>query len=170
VLTSGCVGRDVTRPSAEFLRLGKTTYAEVIARFGSPDYEGMTDQTVKAVVYSYARHGEESRVDQMARARVPGLTKLLGVTPARAQRYYFVDSLLVGHEYLSSFATDHTDFNETRIAQIKKGTTTQVEVTDLMGPSTGSYMYPLVSRKNDRGLVYAYYQTQTEQLSAPKYR
>jgi hypothetical protein len=152
--TAGCAGRDFVRPSSDSLQLGKTTYTEIVARFGSPYREGTmlkNEQTVKTISYAYA-----TKLGEPAAAS--------GVTPARATGFYFVDLVLVGHEFTSSFEKDHTNFDETKVTQIKRGETTQAQVIALMGQPTGSYMFPLVQRKDERGLVYLYVQTRIEEI------
>src|SRR5712691_6068489 len=142
-LLNGCAGRDFVRPSADSLALGKTTYAEIVARYGSPSREGTmlkNEQTVKTITYAYATKA--------------GTPLVSGVTPARAAAFYFNDLVLVGHEFASSFQEDHTDFDETKVTRIKKGETTRAQVVELMGTPTGTYIFPLVQRRNDSGLVY----------------
>jgi hypothetical protein len=156
---AGCAGRDFVRPSADSLRLGKTTYAEIVARFGSPYREGTmlkNEHIVKTISYAYSTKLGES----------PAVS---GITPARATGFYFVDLVLVGHEFTSSFEKDHTDFDETKITQIKKGETTKDQVIALIGQPTGTYIFPLVQRKDENGLVYLYSQTRVEPIPfAPK--
>ncbi len=116
------------------------------------------ERTVKTISYAYStKLGESAAVS--------------GVTPVRATGFYFVDLVLVGHEFTSSFEKDHTNFDETKITQIKKGETTQAQVIALMGQSTGSYIFPLVQRNDEKGLVYLYTQTRVEHIPfAPKIR
>ena len=151
--SAGCAGRDFVRPSSDSLQLGKTTYTEIVARFGSPYREGTmlkNEQMVKTISYAYAtKMGEAAAVS--------------GITPARATAFYFVDLVLVGHEFTSSFEKDQTNFDETKVTQIKKGETTQPQVISLIGPPTGNFMFPLVQRKDEKGLVYVYMQTRVEQ-------
>lgn len=113
-------------------------------------------QMVKTSSYAYATTvGDEAVVS--------------GVTPARSTGFYFVDLLLVGHEFTSSFKRDNTDFDETRLTKIKEGETTTSQVIELMGPPHGYYIFPLVDRKQDTGLVYVYVQTRVEHIPfAPK--
>ena len=47
--------------------------------------------------------------------------------------FYFFDEVLVGHEFLSSWAEDHTDFDEKKVSTIVKGKTTRAEVIQLLG-------------------------------------
>src|SRR5215813_1067912 len=155
----GCAGRDFVRPSSDSLVLGKTTYGEIIARFGSPYREGTmlkNEQTFKTITYAYA-------------SKVSGPPLVSGVTPARATAFYFSDLVLVGHEFTSSFQEDHSDFDETKVTRIKKGETTKTQVIELMGAPTGMYVYPLIQQRNDNGLVYVYSQTRVIPIPfAPK--
>ena len=153
LMVAGCAGRDFVRPSSDSLQLGKTTYTEIAARFGSPYREGTmlkNEQMIKTISYAYAtKLGEAAAVS--------------GVTPARSLGFYFVDLVLVGHEFTSSFERDHTNFDEPKITQIKKGETTHAQVIALMGQPTGNFIFPLVQRKDEKGLVYLYVQTRVEQ-------
>ncbi len=154
VLAAGCAGTDFTRPAPETLVLGKTTYAEINARYGSPYREGSllkNDKNVRQATYAYAATGGEPLVS--------------GVTPARAMTYSFLDQVLVGHEFTSSFKSDNTDFDATRIPQIKKGETTRAQVVALLGPPTGSWIYPMVKNEDDQGLVWIYGQTRASGFS-----
>src|SRR5262249_1389422 len=114
------------------------------------------EQTVKTVTYVYA-------------SKVAGPALVDGVTPARATAFYFNDLILVGHEFTSSFKEDHSDFDETKVTKIKKGETTKAQAIELMGAPTGMYVYPLIQRRNDSGLVYLYSQTRVIPIPfAPK--
>jgi hypothetical protein len=58
VLMAGCAGRDFTRPAPESLVLGKTTYAEINARFGSPYRESTlikNEKTLRMASYATPR-------------------------------------------------------------------------------------------------------------------
>lgn len=143
----GCAGREFVRPEADTLVLTKTTYQEVRERFGSPFREGTVVKNgvkLKTVSYAYASGG----------ASLVG-----GVTPARAMGLYFMDNRLVGHEFLSSYAEDHTDFDEGKVDTIKKGETTRAQVVEVFGKPGGVYVYPLIKGKDDQALVYTYSQT-----------
>jgi hypothetical protein len=53
-------GRDFTRPTPESLVLGKTTYAEINGRFGSPYRESTViknEKTLRMASYAYATAG-----------------------------------------------------------------------------------------------------------------
>ena len=154
VLAAGCAGTDFTRPAPETLVLGKTTYAEINARYGSPYREGSllkNDKNVRQATYAYAATGGEPLVS--------------GVTAARAMTFSFLDQVLVGHEFTSSFKSDHTDFDTARVPQIKKGETTRAQVIALMGPPAGLWIHPMVKSQDDQGLVWIYGQTRASGFS-----
>ena len=147
VLTAACAGRDFTRPAPESLVLGKTSYAEINGRFGSPYRESTViknEKTLRVASYVYAASAGESLVG--------------GVTPARGIDFAFLDQVLVSYQFVSSFKADHTDFDETKVPSIKKGVTTRDEVIALLGPPTGMQIYPMIAGKDDTGLGWSYSQ------------
>ena len=80
------------------------------------------------------------------------------ITPARAVSFYFLDDILVGYEFVSSFKEDHTDFDDAKVSEIKKGETTIEGVEELLGEACGQHVYPLVFGDAERALVYSYTQ------------
>jgi hypothetical protein len=141
----GCAGRDFVRPDAQGLKNGETTYAQVMATMGQPRQEGTAlknEKTVKTASYAYASLGGKPLHE--------------GVTAARAAGLYFYNDVLVGHEFISSWAEDHTDFDETKIDRIVKGRTTRSEVLTLLGKPSGYYVYPLIKSPTGEAAVYAY--------------
>ena len=91
------------------------------------------------------------------------------VTPARSIKLSFVHDVLVGYDFTSSYTEDLTDFDETRVAQIRTGETKQTEVEQLLGPAGGMHAYPLIKRGPERALVYLYTQTRTKPFSVDVY-
>jgi hypothetical protein len=146
-LLGGCAGRDFLRPPADAFRIGTTTETQIRERFGTPYQEGTA-----------VKHGETMTTLNYAYAS--GAASLAGgVTPARAQGFYFWKGVLVGHEFTSSFDADKTDFDASKARQIRKGETTESGVTALLGAPHGAHTYPLLPDRSDRGLVYLYAQT-----------
>jgi hypothetical protein len=144
---TGCAGRDFVRPQTDSLLLSKTSEAEIRQRFGKPYREGTVvknGQTLKALSYAYAEGG-------------PSLAG--GVVPSRGQGFYFLDGILVGHDFTSSFGEDKTDFDIAKVKQIREGQATEASVVDLLGKPHGVYLYPLVKDRSDRAVVYQYQQT-----------
>jgi hypothetical protein len=141
----GCAGTDFVRPDAQELKVGQTTYAQVIAKMGQPRREGTViknERTIKTASYAYAAAG--------------GQPLHQGVTPARALGLYFEKDTLVGHEFISSWAEDNTDFDEGRIKDIVKGKTTRAQVVQLLGKPAGFYTHPMIKASPGEALVYAY--------------
>lgn len=148
---AGCAsaGRNFVRPSEATLVLGRTSYSEVVERFGPGPKEGTiikNGQTLRTITYAYAR------------ASLAGGAHITGVTPARAIGFCFSGDVLVGYDFTSSFEEDHTDFDETKVAEIKEGKTTRKELEGLLGPPQGRQIHPLIDEKEDAGLVYVYRQ------------
>lgn len=54
----------------------------------------------------------------------------------------------------SSFRSDSSDFDATKVNSIKKGQTTEKEIVELFGPARGRGIYPAAASLNGRGLFY----------------
>jgi outer membrane protein assembly factor BamE (lipoprotein component of BamABCDE complex) len=119
----GCsAGREFVKPNSDSLLIGKTTYNEIIERFGKPSQEGtsmINDLSIKSILYTYATSGGEALYE--------------GVTPARSMVFQFSDNVLIGHIFNSSFKADNTEFDESKLSLIKKGETTKNNVIKIMG-------------------------------------
>jgi hypothetical protein len=159
LLVAGCAGTDFVRPSTDDLKLGKTTYKEVLTRMGPPRQEGSVlknEKTVRTATYAYATTG--------------GAPARPGVTPARAQSFYFHDDVLVGHEFISSFAEDHSDFDESKVPGIVKGRTTRAQLQQLLGRPSGAQIYPLIKSGQGEAATYTYAQMTGSVFTAKFYR
>lgn len=142
---------DFVRPSPDKLKLGQSTYGQVVELMGNPSKsrsEANSDGTkVKIITYSY----------------VPakgGATLESGVLPVRELSYFFLIPIggdggftssytsnrykLVGQQLSSSFKSDNSNFDETKMSGIVKGRTTQAEVIQLLGMPSASFIAPMV--------------------------
>lgn len=129
----------------EQLVIGKTSEAEIRQLRGKPYQQSAgtkNDKPIKTLSYAYASTGGEANA--------------LDVTAAKSQNFYIFQDKLAGHEFVSSWKEDSTDFDETKIAKIQKDVTTRSEVIKIMGPPSGKYGYPLIPGREDEALVYAY--------------
>jgi hypothetical protein len=155
----GCAGREFTRPDMATLRNGVTSYAQVTERFGPPYAEGSlvrNDKTVRTANYVHsAANGKPARE---------------GIVPTRAMAFYFYNTVLVGHEFLSSWADDSTDFDETERRRIIRGTTTEAEVVQLLGKPSGYQIYPMIESTSGKAAVYAYSELENVVLGRKAYR
>src|SRR5512145_2152165 len=153
LLVGACAAeKELKRPEAGTLQLGKTTEAEIRSRFGEPRGVAtrlINDWPVKTYSYSHA----DSPVD------VP-------TVPVRVMVFMFANDVLVGYHYLSSFAADATDFDETRVSRIRRGQTTARQVVELMGHPGGEYIHPLARVQGGRAYVYGY--SRTENITGGK--
>ena len=145
---AGCAGaREFVRPQPQEVALGRTTVADIVARFGSPGERGRTTKDgVDVVSLSY------SQADAAARSSAAG------VPAARAVAFYFVRDALVGYEAISTFASDSSDFDDTRVSDIRRGSTTEAELGSLVGRPSGMYIHPLAPAPGERVLAYSYAQ------------
>jgi outer membrane protein assembly factor BamE (lipoprotein component of BamABCDE complex) len=133
------------RPDPDSFSNGRTTYSQVIAKLGPPRQEGSViknEKTLKTVSYVYASMG--------------GQPLNAGATAARAAGFYFLDDVLVGHEFVSSWAEDHTNFDESRVKDIARGKSTRADVIQLMGKPGGYHAFPLIKDKSGEAALYAY--------------
>jgi len=155
----GCAGTDFVRPDTESLKNGQTTYAEVVARMGKPWRDGTVvknEKTIQHVTYAYAA--------------TAGQPLRPGVTPARAAGFYFHNGTLVGHEFISSWATDNTDFDDNKVKEIAKGKTTRAQLTQLLGKPAGAYVHPMIKAEAGDAAVYAYAETSGSAFNLKFYR
>ena len=108
---------------------------------------------------SLSKNGETMEIITYTQTSVrKSLAAAKKVTPARALSFYFLDGALVGYVFVSSFKEDHTDFDDAKASEIKKGETTIEDVEELLGEACGQWVYPLVAGEAERALVYSYTQ------------
>jgi hypothetical protein len=145
VMLVGCAGTNFVRPNSDTLKLGQTTYEQIVQQFGKPRREGTilkNDKTVKAISYAYAALGGEPLH--------------AGVVAARGIDFYFFNDALVGYAFISSWKEDNTDFDETKLSAITKGQSTREEAIALLGKPGGWYKDPLVKSSASEAAAYIY--------------
>lgn len=151
LLLAACVGRDFTRPAPDSLRLGQTTWAEVAESYGKPFKESVyTLDGIDIVTEIYA-YGSLAASHHHAKINSDGAAHKL--------EFKFHRNILVGYVYSSSRAEDHTDFDETKSAEIIKGVTTKADVIKLLGKPSGYYIYPMIAQHSGDAVVYYYTET-----------
>jgi hypothetical protein len=156
LLLSACAS-PFQRPAADDLRLGETTPVDVVARLGAPTASNSTVRNgATLAVFSYtlpAEHEKSHGYD--------------GIIPGRSLSFFFHDERLVAHEFSSTVATDHTDFDTRGMRAIVKGKTTREEVEKLLGRPGGYAIFPFVGVKTGEAMVYAYRESRRVPMSAP---
>jgi hypothetical protein len=142
VFIGGCtagVGTRFVRPEPESLKNGQTKYGQIIERFGIPFRKGTVvknEKTVEQIFYFYASAGGAA---------------------VRTLGFYFLNDVLVGHEFGSSWPEDHTDFDDSKVGQIAKGKSTRSEVLAFFGRPGGFYIYPMIKTQSGEAGVYLMY-------------
>ena len=146
IFIGGCaVGTHFVRPEPDSLKNGQTKYSQIIERFGIPMREGAVvknEKNLKMISYTY-------------------LPAPAGPAGFRGVGFYFSNDVLVGYEFVSSVAEDHTDFDESKINQIIKGKSTRAEVIALMGRPGGYYIFPMIKPASGEAAVYKYSKVST---------
>jgi len=138
-------GRDFIRPEAGSFKLGQTSYEQVVGKMGEP--KSVSDamrngKPIKSIVYSYANANGQPLEE--------------GVTPYRGMTYFFYNDRLVGEQFISSFKSDNSNFDDSLIDRIKKGQTTRAEVIQLFGPPSASFIAPMVKETSGDAIGYSY--------------
>ena len=145
-ILTGCVGgRNFTRPDRESLHLDKTTYEEIMTKYGDSFRQVKLNkhgETINQIIYSYAY-------------AMPYTTNL----NVRTASFYFANAILIGYQYVSSFPEDDVKFDAEKISLINKGSTSRAQVITLLGNPAGYFKYPLIKEKNTTGLVYTSHET-----------
>jgi hypothetical protein len=145
VLAACGAGRDFVRPTVDSFVLGQTTYAQVVQRMGEPRSSADSlhnGKNVRSIGYVYANRSGEPLEE--------------GVNSARGMTYFFYDDVLVGQQFISSFKSDNSNFDETQVERIKKGLTSRAEVIQLLGPPTASFIPPMVKETSGEAIGYTY--------------
>jgi len=143
---SGCAGRDFVRPSSDAFILGKTTYSQIMQKMGEPRTVGdalRNGKNIKFVSYTYAEAGGEPLEE--------------GVIPTRSMRFSFYNDILVSQGFSSSFRSDNSNFDDTKISAIVKGKTSRSEVIQLLGKPTSSLIYPMAKGSSSEAIGYGYF-------------
>jgi hypothetical protein len=137
VALGGCaVGKDFARTPAAALLLGKTTYQDIVSRMGRPQKEDTITRN-NVVLHSATYH-------------------FLAGPQERGQLFFFLNNVLVGHAFSSTFPQDSTNFDERSVNQIRKGETTETDVIKVLGTPSGGFIYPYIADKEARGLGWLY--------------
>lgn len=139
---TGCAGRKFTRIPEEQLGLGSETTESIQAKLGKPFEKSKlvrNGKMLQAFSYSHAKPSFAA----------PAL---------KTQAFYFHDNKLVGHFYTSTRQEDRTDFDASKVEQIKEGKTTIEEAMKILGPPGGEYIYPMIPEQNEKAKVYFYFQ------------
>jgi outer membrane protein assembly factor BamE (lipoprotein component of BamABCDE complex) len=144
-----CAGNEFPVPDAETFTLGTSTYAEVMQKMGDPlgaREIKKNGEPVQTLDYAYRQSGRYSSAVPLDE----------GVSPTRKLTLYFHKDILVGQVFTSSYKSDHTNFDESRVGSIIKDKTTRQEVLDLLGPPSIKLLPPMVNLPGTESIGYTY--------------
>lgn len=144
LLLSGCATTQFSRLTDERITLGQSSRQVVEAIMGKP-----------AQKHSVITHGENIEGISYAYAAPIALGSNM---PVKSQSFFFHKDILVGHAYTNSWKEGTTNFDESKIQQIKEGATHIDEVFKLLGRPGGEQIYPLTEAENEKVATYLYYQ------------
>lgn len=146
LLVGACaVGTPFVRPAADDIQLGKTTYDELVARLGNPEGETrtrMNERVMRSISYTYIGEAES-----------PKAANSMG---GRELSYLILDNVVVAESFMSSYASDHTDFDERRYQDIVKGKTRCEEVVAMYGRPCIRAIYPVSDKPGDTIIGYTF--------------
>ena len=130
---------DFVHPNPDTFTYGKSTYVDVTRLAQDPNTTSrmmVKDKKIYIITYLHAD--------------LLGEPFEAGVIPAHALTYYFLESTflsnytLIGQQYSSSYKSDNTNFDETKVSDIIKGKSTRAEVVQLLGKPSASFAAPMV--------------------------
>jgi len=144
-LAACTAGRNFEAPTSETAKLGQTTLTQFISLYGKPEREGskvVNGEQIKDVVYVFVA----TRGPVLFGAKVDG----------RSLAASFWQEKLVGYQFVSSFSSDSTAFNEARVNEIERGEWTSDDAIKAFGKPHGEMIYPLVEENGGRQLQYIF--------------
>lgn len=165
LLTAACgsVGRDFPAPANDELTLGQMKPAEAFKRFGEPFR--------KSVVASSGGNlnvqATDERPASLRPAAVEGVTQVWTYTysvssGSRSMLLIFWNDRLVFYNVASNFTDQSTNFEEGKVSQTRRGSTTYADVVALLGKPSGQGVFPVVATRGHRLVVYQYGKASSE--------
>lgn len=165
-LLSGCgAGKQFTMPADGSLKLGETTPAEAVAMIGEPvtkSSERLTSvETTAGVISVFSPVPQQGTYEAYNYVFIDTTGPVLagpfaGAAPRRTLKLVFWNGKLVGYGAMSNFKDDTTNFDDTRVAQIKRGESTETDVKALLGKPSGATVFPLLATPDGHSLIYSY--------------
>lgn len=145
VLAACAIGTPFVRPPDDSVRLGETTRAQIVERFGPPDDEvrrRVDGHALTVISYTYSNNAEPTRVPN--------------TLCVRSIEFTLSGDVVVGEGFASACASDHTDFDERKAADIVKDKTRCDEVIAMLGRPAARAIYPIAREKGELFLAYRF--------------
>lgn len=146
---TGCasttIGTSFVRPPQDAVRLGETTEAQIVQRLGKPQdqTELRSDgQLLRVVTYFFGSREETAHpADAIC---------------MRALVYRFSGATVVSEAFVSSCASDHTDFDERGADAVVIGSTRCADVVALLGRPHARSIHPAVRAPGEELIGYVF--------------
>jgi hypothetical protein len=157
----GCTtGHDFVSPTAENLVLGRTPRSEILRLYGPPFKETSAVLSTPATLQNRTPFDPASVsgtfVNLVYFYQDRSTAAFAGGPKNKFVFFDFWNDALIAYNFTSNFENDSSNFDESKIAQIHKGTTTENEVTQLLGVPTGRAVYPAVQQPGNQKSIYSY--------------
>jgi hypothetical protein len=170
-LLAACqTGQNFARPAPDAFMLGKATESEILSSFGAPATRRTetTSETKrdpsKTRFDSAGLAGSYERLIYIHADRTA--TIWVGAPPTtKGIAFTFLNGTLIMYDFSSNFEEDSSNFDESRVSALIKGTSTKADVVALFGQPTGRAIYPLIERVGDEVYKYGYAQTTRQERS-----
>ncbi|PWF41232.1 hypothetical protein [Massilia glaciei] len=163
MLSAGCTtpprefGRDFSTAQFGSIVLGQTTRPELIALLGTPARETVNtyrkDMAGKELPSPLIVHDIEYWFSSNDPLKPPIEAALFG---RRNLHVYTVADKVTGMHLNSSFKSDSTNFDTSKIGEIKKHESTMADVNSLFGAPSGTAIYPLAAEQGGRIMFYSF--------------
>jgi hypothetical protein len=146
-------GVDFRYPDTSRLVAGQTTEAEVEAMMGKPLFQNVLTVEPKADAAKTARPVDPAPIERTVKMIKYDFKK---GPDKRELAIMFSDEKLCSVIFFSNFPEDSTDYDDSKVSLLKKGTTTEAEALAYFGPPRGRDDYPSIRDKTSHGLRYTY--------------
>jgi hypothetical protein len=171
---AGCAhGQNFTKPDPGSLPLLQTSRAQVEALYGRPNRQsaGIIGASVRrpekpSGLDSVISDGPFSADRSIADGSYASYLYLHsdntrafwfgGPPQVKAIGFDFWNDKLVAYNFVSDFDDDSSNFDESRVQQLRKNAATKEDVTRLFGPPSGRATFPLVRNPTDEKFMYHY--------------
>jgi hypothetical protein len=144
-LSAGAADQALVRPAEDAVRLGETTRAQVVERFGKPKLERQ-----------FRKNGALLRSLEYFSASEAEAPKVPGTGCMRWMIFFVSDVVVVGDGFVSACASDHTDFDEGRARDIVKGRTRCDEVIAMLGRPAMRGIHPAGVKQGELNVGYLF--------------
>jgi hypothetical protein len=159
----GChAGHDFPTPTPENLVLGQSMRAEILRTYGRPTRESsailsstQTEAVTKGEFDMTPVSGAFASLVYVYADRT-GTVLVGAVSSVKAATFDFWNDTLIGYNFVSTFKDDAPNFDESKIAEIRKAQSTKAEVVQLFGPPSGRAVYPEVQHQGNEKYIYSY--------------